>query len=131
MTTQRGFSLLEMLVAFAIMALSLGLIYRVAGSNAAQVGALSQRQESLWLAESLLAEHAYVPASGWNETGSSAGLHWQAQSQIYDSGIDSPQAVPLHSIELTISWDNGAQPGTLHLKTLRPQRKPLPGETLP
>ena len=32
--TQRGFTLLELLVAFAIMAISLGMLYRARGSSA-------------------------------------------------------------------------------------------------
>lgn len=130
MSRQRGFSLLELLVAFAIMAMSLGLLYRVAGGSARNVGDATQHQQASWLAESLLASHSSVGKDGWNEDGDSAGFKWQVRSSPYQSGSNSPQAVPLHEIRLAIQWSAGSRPGQLELVTLLPERKPQPGEVL-
>ncbi len=127
---QRGFSLLELLVAFAIMAMSLGLLYRMAGGSARNVTDATQSQHAAWLAESILASRNHVRADGWNEQGESAGFQWQVRSKPFDSGLNMPQAVPLHEIRLSIQWITGSRPGQMDLVTLLPQRKPQPGEVM-
>lgn len=127
---EHGFSLLELLVAFAIMAMSLGLLYRVAGGSARHVTDVVQHQQAAWLAESLLASRSSVRLDGWNEDGASAGFKWQVRSSPFDSGVNSPQAVPLHEIRLSIFWTTGSRPGQMELVTLLPERKLQSGEVI-
>jgi general secretion pathway protein I len=125
---QRGFSLLELLVAFAIMAMSLGLIYRVAGGSARNTADASQAQQAAWLAESLLAGHRYLEPSGWNEDGQSAGMDWQVRSTPYPGVGNGSVVFALQEVQVSIQWAGGARPGQLMIHTLRPVRALRPGE---
>lgn len=130
LSAQGGFSLLELLVAFAIMAMSIGLLYRVAGGSARNTSAVSQQQQATWLAGSILASQTSVGAQGWNEGGEDGLFKWQVRSQPYSSDLRGAQLVPLHRIKLTLSWTNDSHQSQLELETLLPERKPLPGEVV-
>ena len=122
--------MLELLVAFAIMAMSIGMSYRIAGGSARHVADVTQQQHAVWLAESILASRNSVTAKGWNEVGDSAGFEWQVHSEPYSSGLSAPQVVPLHEIRLTIHWVTGSRPGQIEWVTLLPERKPMNQELI-
>jgi len=125
---QRGFSLLEVMVAFAIAALALGLIYQIMGSNARQAGAVSQRERAMLLAESLLAANATVPPQGLDESAQAAGYGWHVRSQPYPTPANNnPQAARLHQVTASVQWLDGDAPYTFELTTLRPERQLPPG----
>ena len=124
---QTGFSLLEILVAFSIMAISLGLLYRVSGGSVRNVSDIHQHQQATWLAESLLASRQVVRADGWNESGESNGLRWQVRSNPYPTGLNGPKAIPLHEIQIEITWPLVGRTGRLEAATLLPEQKAPPG----
>ena len=124
MKRQQGFTLLELLVAFAIMALSLGMLYRASGSGARSVVDLEHYQRAVILGESLLALRDAVPEQGWNQTGESAGYNWRISSAPYATAITGPNVPPLHEISIVITWADADRQRQFTLNTLRPQRKP-------
>lgn len=121
---QRGFSLLELLVAFSILAMSLGMLYRVSGNNMRLVASTTQQDQALVLAESLLSSADSVPESGWADQGNSAGFDWRISTAPYSGGvINEPQAVRLHQVWINIEWPANGQTKRITLSTLLPQRK--------
>ena len=124
MKRQQGFTLLELLVAFAIMALSLGMLYRASGSGARSVVDIERYQRAVILGESLLALRDAVPEQGWNQTGESAGYNWRISSAPYATAINGPNVPPLHEISIVITWADADRQRQFTLNTLRPQRKP-------
>ncbi|WP_287805131.1 prepilin-type N-terminal cleavage/methylation domain-containing protein [Diaphorobacter sp.] len=123
---QHGLTLLELLVAFAIMAMSVGMIYRIMGGNARNAGELETRQRAVVLAQSLLALRDTVPEGGLQLSGESGGYRWSIHSALYDTGVAGPSVTPLHELAIVIAWDDGGRRRSLELTTLRPQRKPSP-----
>lgn len=121
---QRGLTLLELLVAFSIMAMSLGLLYRIMGTNARSVGDLDRHQRAVVLAQSLLAMRDSVPEGGWHSSGETAGYRWRIDSAPFTTGIIGPAIAPLHEVSIAIAWDEGARERRLDFSTVRPQRRP-------
>ena len=123
--TQRGFTILELLVAFAIMAISLGMLYRAAGGNVRAVGDMERYQRATVLAESILAMRDAIPEAGWADTGSVAGFDWSVATAPYGTDINSPTVTPLHEVRVVVAWSGGGRSLQLELTTLRPQKKPV------
>lgn len=129
-TTQAGFSLLEMLVAFVIMAFSLTMIYRVSGGTARNSAELEQYQHASLLADSLLNERDAVPAAGWNAQGTSAGYQWTVRSVPFSTSFAGAAVPPLKEIAIEVRWMESGRIKTYELHTLRPQARPVAGEGL-
>ena len=130
---QRGFSLLETLVAFTILALSLGILLRIFGGGAFMTRKAEEHARAVWLAESLLAEKACeackLPMGGIS--GEFGELYrWSLQTAPYvmndggdtKSGQGVSQADPVW-VEATVEWGEGDDAQQFTLSTLRLQAK--------
>lgn len=135
---QRGFSLIEVLVAFSIMALSVGLLYRILAGSVRDVQALDTQLQASVLAQSLLSLKDFVPPEGWLQAGSSGPFEWRVTSAPYSmssdnaSGLHAPEGSPanpmLHEVRLVIEWQEHTHRKVWELNTLLPviQVSPIP-----
>lgn len=106
---ERGFSLIEIVIALAILALSLGALYEAFGLGLRRAAVAHQREVALLTAQSVLAEirgrEPLAPGTVQGET--AQGLKWESQIREREARID-PQS-PLRAFDVTVevSWGRG------------------------
>ncbi|HEY7885234.1 MAG TPA: prepilin-type N-terminal cleavage/methylation domain-containing protein [Cellvibrionaceae bacterium] len=116
---QGGFSLLEMVVAVAILGLSLGMLYQAAGGATRSISTSEDYSYAVVMAQSLLALHSEVSPDGVNSSGATDdGYEWEVVSQPYlpDNGMNDEGTASLHWIDVRVSWGSFVRPRefTLH-----------------
>ncbi len=116
-----GFTLIEVLVAFTILALGLVLIQETfSGSTRSRVKA-QDRAEAQALASSLMALAGAVYREPGTFSGEDAnGRAWRLESKRLERPEGPALALPLFELEVnvaTVSW--GGQPSELSLKTVK------------
>jgi general secretion pathway protein I len=124
---QAGFSLLELLVAFVIMAFSIGMLYQASGGTVRTLGDTEETYRATILAQSLLNSRDSVPEAGWSESGRSAGLTWSVTTEPFHSDADSASSTPLHQVQIVVGWVDRNGPRQFALSTLLPQARTPPG----
>lgn len=126
---QRGFSLLEVLVAFSVLALSLGVLMRIHSAALGNVGVSREQTEALVLAQSLIADATGAPALEPRsaEGGQGDRLAWRITVDSYSGEQDTAAAgylpVALWEISARVAWRDGRdkRERSITLKTIRAQ----------
>ena len=114
--TQSGFSLLEMVVAVAMLALALGVMYQAVSGATRNVRSDERYAYGIELARSLLANHSVVPAKGVNQRGETeGGFHWAVLSQPAQLPEEVAKQVSLHDITVTVAWPDGQRNAQISL----------------
>lgn len=120
---QEGFSLLEVLVAFVILSISLGVLLQVFATGLRNAGTADDYTQATLYAESILA------AIG-RETPLSEGQHsgpindrfsWRSTVAPYTDDMPDPEKthVRAYRVEVEVFWDSLAQTRSVMLETLR------------
>lgn len=125
LSRQCGFSLLEVLVAFTIMALALGALYQLSGSSMGNTAYLEKRTYAIIMAESLLARYNRIPPAGVHESGGNpGGFQWQLNSAPFEwqRQLESDgDAWLFHRLESRVYWRELGRTREVVLTTLLPE----------
>ena len=124
-----GFSLIEMLVALVVLAMSLGVLYQAAMGATRNVRVAEEYIDAVMLAESMLADHSYVSEANYSAAGQFGQYDWQVNSwpAMMEDGLDpeqrgvAPQA--LQYLEVVVTWPGRNTPRSLDLVTVVPLRE--------
>jgi len=118
----RGFTLIEVLVAFAILAFTLAAAYGVFADASRAVASGERYGVALALAESRLAEVDAAPADEvWDSEGEFAGTYrWRVETRAFpDSPAKTDRLEPV-VVAVTVTWESG---GPVVLETIRLRRR--------
>jgi general secretion pathway protein I len=124
--SQRGFTLIEVMVAFIIAALALSLLFQAASSSGTAAHQAGYYEEAVSRAKSHMAtvgrESDIAPGEQAGDDG--GGYRWQIK--ITPSAVAQPPdgATPeknlaLYNVEVSVSWTDGGRPHSVVLHTQR------------
>lgn len=121
---QRGFSLLEVLVAFAILAISMGVLMEIFSRATLATLTSSQYSRAASLAESLLNDvGAEVPLEGGAVSGESdEGFSWEitiVPVQLHTEDPFDADAESVFRVNATVLWRDAGRARQLTLSTMR------------
>lgn len=105
----RGFSLLEMVVAVAILGISLSALYQSVGGATRTVGIDEKMAYGVELARSLVATHSVVPHTGLQEEGATdSGFSWLVTARPIDLEDEFlfPEGM-LQNLNVVVRWPDG------------------------
>ncbi len=126
MSRQRGFTLIEVVVAFVLLAVVLTLAFEVFSKGLARAGQFEERSQALMIAQSQLAAAGVEQALREGETQGESTDHrfqWSTRVTRTDEGLKPGQAPPsayaLYRIDVYVTWQDGqGRPQGLPLSTL-------------
>lgn len=107
---KNGFTLIEVVVALAVLALSLGALYESFGWSLRRTAAL-ERREGAWLtAQSLLAEIRGRPQlrPGTEPGESTGGLKWVSHIAQHDASSIVQGSLAVFDVTIEVSWGGGS-----------------------
>lgn len=149
MKAARGFSLIEVLVAFVLLAGGLGLLIAILSGGMNQVRWAQGQSEAVQVARSALDTIGTVdPIEPGRFTGEAVDgrYQWELRVEHYEDlpagvpgAFDDPQAAVqatlVYRLDLELRWDGGGPRERLHMSTLRSVNAPMmaddPGDWVP
>ena len=126
-TRQLGFSLLEVLVAFAILAISMGVILQSYSTGVRGIALSEEYTKAVDLAESQLAQVGVtIPLEvGVSEGDFAEKYHWSVSINSADDLVPAESTLLPLEVEIRVSWQDGREQRSVDLATLKLTRRPL------
>lgn len=121
-SAERGFSLIEVLVSFVLLSLSLAVILQIFSVNLRAVDTVRKQTRALILAESKLAGLGNeIPLTPGERVGESGAFSWRLEVSPYVEDADDDNRVihELYNVAMTVNWERGTGKSEIRLKTLR------------
>ena len=115
-----GFSLVEVVVAFAVLALALGVLYQIFSSTARQAILVQHYSRALAVADAKLTETGINDALAGGETDD--GFRWQRSVEAYAPGDElaaPPAGLRAYRITVEVRWSHDGGERTVALGTVR------------
>ncbi len=151
MRRQRGFSLLEVILAFTLLAVALGILMAILGGGLTQVRGAADASVATLHAQSLLDEVGVLePIEPGRRGGDFDDGRYRWEMQISETpdpapagvsdpsapvvetvGLQLPSAPLLYRIQLDMSWGEGDLERRISFVTLRARTPPTPTGPLP
>ncbi|HEY1629826.1 MAG TPA: prepilin-type N-terminal cleavage/methylation domain-containing protein [Rhizomicrobium sp.] len=120
-----GFTLVEVLVALAIVVVSMGLLFKLIGMDLDRSREASRQTEAVALIQSLFTKSAATPQPGVTTGMAQDGLSWMLAITPY-GGERKDWRVDAVSIAATVSWQHDGHIESRSLTTLRLVPKGVP-----
>ena len=142
MKRMRGFTLLEVLLAFVILAVAMGMLLSMLSRGLGQVRRAQDESEATMYAQSLLDSTGVLEnLQEGQRNGAWAGGRYRYRLDVREVEDPTPKPPPvpgapaptpvaapqLFQLDLAVAWGNGDRPQELHFTTLRARSAPLEG----
>ena len=124
MNRHKGFSLLEILVAFSIMAISLGILLKIFSSGVNTAVIAEEYTIATQIAESLMAKTGVEEPLAVGETSGTEAekYHWRVSVEniLNPAGDDEEEVVELMAVQVTVQWgDDDRNARNVELNTVK------------
>lgn len=127
-TRQAGFSLIEVLVAFAILALALGILLSLFATGLRNTAVAHDYGQALVLAEGRMAAlqaEEFAQVTPGVSAGMFAGRYaWRSEVRPLDEAATGVKGVALYALHVEVQWPAGRQPRRIALSSVRLGRAP-------
>lgn len=129
----RGYTLIETLVAFMILALSFAVLMRIFSGGLGSVAIARDYSHALSLAQSQIAAAGVTePLSRGESSGSwDERFHWRevvAPYRPWEAATQAELPVSAYLVSVTVEWKRQGRDRRVHLETVRLQPEAKPGE---
>jgi general secretion pathway protein I len=128
----RGFTLLEVMLAFVIFALSFATVLEIMAGSMRSVGRATDDTQVALLAQSLMdlvGTEIPIEEGEYNDTAMER-YQWQINISLYDTGGEADEetiisqeladmsGIELYRVDLYVDWDTGRRQRELHFSTI-------------